>query len=190
MARRIRASIRFLTWAVVNPHHDEEAYNNFGITVVLKTSCSASAGMPCWRIVRSAKKHLLHDSIVYLQCSLKFNLESTVTPSIFRDFTLLSPGVGGGSCAPLRQKINSVVFDRFNFRLCLAAHEAWWSSSADIVVELDDGTNKYASSAYLEYLFKGEMELRSDEFKLNSVGPWTEPWTILAVILHDDEPKD
>ena len=42
-------------------------------------------------------------------------------------------------------------------------------------MELDDGTNKYASSAYLEYLFKGEMELRSEEFKLNSVGPRTEP---------------
>ena len=181
MARRIRASIRSLTWAVVNPHHDEEAYNNFGITVVLKTSCNASAGMPCWRIVRNAKKHLLEDSIVYLQCSLKFSLESTVTPSILRDFTLFSPGVGGGSWAPFRQKINSDVFDRFNFKLCLAAHEAWWSSSADIVVELEDGTTKYASSAYLEYLFKGEMELRSDEFKLNRVGPRTEPWTIKQV---------
>ena len=75
----------------------------------------------------------------------------------------------------------------FSFKLCLAAHEAWWSSLADIVVELEDGTSKYASSAYLEYLFKGEMGLRSDEFKLNRVSPRTEPWTILAVILDEDE---
>ena len=66
-------------------------------------------------------------------------------------------------------------------------YAAWSSSSADIVVELEDGTNKYASSAYLEYLFKGEIELRSNKFKLNIVGPRTEPWTILAVMWDEDE---
>ena len=48
---------------------------------------------------------------------------------------------------------------------------------------LEAGTIKEASSAYLMYLFSDETGDKSHEFRLNAVGPRTEPCTILAVMV-------
>ena len=109
----------------------------------------------------------------------------TPTPSTFRQRLRVIPGSGTGSrtLLPLRRlslKITSQDLLQFNRRLFRFAHARIFGSSTWRKASLLAGMTKYVSSANLHSEFLAVAAV-------SAASPMTDPWTILAVMLSNDD---
>ena len=173
-------------WAAfVNPHHAEEAYWSFEMTVAWNTVCSGWSSNPCDLRTRSAYNDWADELMTDETCSCIEKLLHSVTPMIFREFTRWMPGMVGTSVVPRERGFLNMIswdLDLFNDNLFSLAHCCICSSSRSRVWALDAGMTKLESSANLNISFPAVIGRRSDAVTMYANGPRPEPWMTLAII--------
>src|SRR6266568_16564 len=111
------------------------------------------------------------------------------TPRSFKEWTLSTPGRGGGRgmwwsrWGPLGETRSSWVLVGLRRRLLEVAQELMWASSVGMVEVREDGTMRNTSSAYLTRILPGEEGNRSDALAMKAACPTAEPWRTLAEIM-------
>jgi len=108
--RRMKASIRCRSAAVVNPHHTLDAYCSLAMTTEWKTVCSAASSIPWLRKTLRACSVCAHELIVVCTCSATGRLFVIATPRILTDVTRSIPGNGGGGCAFPFRRLSTIQF--------------------------------------------------------------------------------
>ena len=115
-------------------------------------------------------------------CGLKESLSWIVTPNTTIWLTLCILGTGGGGRLALFDSglwITILVdFLVFKVRLLVSNQLAIDCSSNSMVLDLEAGTTRFVSSAYLNKLFIRQIVQRSDALMTYETGPILEPWTI------------
>ena len=106
LPRRMIASKRWRSAAVVKPHHALAAYVSLAVMIALKTTCSDAFAMSCARRSRRAWQVCADNLIMLHTRSATNSLLKIVTPTIFNDWTRGKLGRGGG-CTGYRFRLLS-----------------------------------------------------------------------------------
>ena len=120
-------------------------------------------------------------------CGVNSYLSDIGTPRMLSSLTRFTSGSAGGMLASFiarrgRRTITQQILAMLSERLLAVAHAETLPSSAGMVCELDAGTIRYMSSAYLSRELLGSMVFRSEALRTYAVGPVTEHGMILALM--------
>ena len=111
--------------ALVNPHHAEEVYWSFEMTVAWNTVCSDWSSNPWDLSTRSVYNDWADELMTDETCSCIEKLLHSVTPMIFREFTRWIPGMMETLVVPRELGFLNIIswdFDLFSDNLFSLAH--------------------------------------------------------------------